>query len=186
MKKSLSISDASRATGLSQKQLRSYEARGYISEPFKVRCGEIAYRRYTAQHIAEIKAFKRFVDEGFTLQAASRKIKEKVLRHKIKIKSPISIRITWDINSPFFKPIDPNNFIFYHFHTAFGLNRPLYCKLSRSFEQQGDILSKSLFWPIPGLYLYHQEFHRSNIAPIVPKAFLSDCICCDKGDNTPN
>ena len=42
------------------------------------------------------------------------------LRHKIKIKSPISIRITWDINSPFFKPIDPNNFIFYHFHTAFG------------------------------------------------------------------
>lgn len=78
MKKSLSISDASRETGLSQKQLRSYEARGYISEPFKVRCGEISYRRYSAQHIAEIKAFKRFVDEGFTLQAASKKIKEKV------------------------------------------------------------------------------------------------------------
>ena len=45
---------------------------------------------------------------------------KQLFRHKIKIKSPISIRITWDINSPFFKPIDPNNFIFYHFHTAFG------------------------------------------------------------------
>ena len=77
MKDSLSISDASRETGLSQKQLRTYESRGYISTPVKITCGKISYRRYTNRHIAEIKAFKNYVDEGFTLQAASKKVKEK-------------------------------------------------------------------------------------------------------------
>lgn len=76
MKNSMSISDASLATGLSPKQLRSYESRGYISAPVKITCGKVAYRRYLPQHIKELKAFKNFVDEGFTLQAAAKKVKE--------------------------------------------------------------------------------------------------------------
>ena len=41
MKDSISISDASAETGLSQKQLREYEAKGFINTPLKVRCGAI-------------------------------------------------------------------------------------------------------------------------------------------------
>jgi DNA-binding transcriptional MerR regulator len=37
MKDSVSIGDASRETDLSQKQLRTYEAKGYIEPPEKIR-----------------------------------------------------------------------------------------------------------------------------------------------------
>jgi DNA-binding transcriptional MerR regulator len=73
MKDSLSISDASIQTGLSQKQLREYEAKGYIKEPIKIRCGAIQYRRYSPEHIEEIKIFAKYKNQGFTLPIASSK-----------------------------------------------------------------------------------------------------------------
>jgi len=73
MKDSLSISDASSATGLSQKQLRDYEAKGFISDPIKIRCGSIQYRRYSPKHIKSIKVFKNYVDQGYTLPVSSQK-----------------------------------------------------------------------------------------------------------------
>jgi len=73
MKNSLSISDASRVTQLSQRQLRNYEARGYIDEPLRIRCGEIRYRRYLPENIENIKIFKSYLDQGFTLPVASAK-----------------------------------------------------------------------------------------------------------------
>ncbi len=73
MKKSLSISDAAIQTGLSQKQLREYEAKGYINEPVKIRCGSIQYRRYTPEHIRGIKIFAKYKNQGFTLPIAASK-----------------------------------------------------------------------------------------------------------------
>jgi len=73
MKNTLGIRDASEATGFTQRQLRSYEEKGYINPPLKITCGEIRYRRYTPEHIEELKAFKRFIDDGFTLLAAADK-----------------------------------------------------------------------------------------------------------------
>ena len=73
MKNSISISDASTKTGLSQKQLREYEAKGYINEPIKVRCGSISYRYFSPKHIREIKIFAKYKNQGFTLPIASRK-----------------------------------------------------------------------------------------------------------------
>lgn len=73
MKDSISISDASTETGLSQKQLREYEAKGFIREPFKVRCGAIQYRRYTPEHVREIKIFAKYKNQGFTLPIAASK-----------------------------------------------------------------------------------------------------------------
>ena len=73
MKNSVSISDASTETGLSQKQLREYEAKGYINEPIKVRCGSISYRYFSPKHIREIKIFAKYKKQGFTLPIAASK-----------------------------------------------------------------------------------------------------------------
>ena len=64
------IGDAEKMTGVSQKQLRSWEGK-YIPEPARVVCGERAYRRYTEDQIKLIKEIKRYRDQGFTLQSAS-------------------------------------------------------------------------------------------------------------------
>jgi len=73
MKDSVSISDASTQTGLSQKQLREYEEKGYIKAPFKVQCGQISYRHYSPEHIKEIKIFAKYKNQGFTLPIAASK-----------------------------------------------------------------------------------------------------------------
>ena len=76
MNETVSISEASEKTGLSQRQLRTYEAKGYIETPVKIRSGAFGYRRYTPEHIQQIKIFKSFLDQGYTLQTASIKAKE--------------------------------------------------------------------------------------------------------------
>jgi len=78
MEETVSISDASKETGFSERQLRSFEARGYIGAPIKVRCGSIQYRRYTPEHIQAIKIFKKYLDQGFKLAFASQKTFEKI------------------------------------------------------------------------------------------------------------
>jgi DNA-binding transcriptional MerR regulator len=76
MNETVSISEASRKTRLSQRQLRTYEAKGYIETPVKIRSGAFGYRRYTPEHIQQIKIFKSFLDQGYTLRTASIKAKE--------------------------------------------------------------------------------------------------------------
>ena len=73
MKDSISISDAAIQTGLSQKQLREYEAKGFINTPLKVRCGSIQYRYYSPEHIRQIKIFTKYKNQGFTLPIAASK-----------------------------------------------------------------------------------------------------------------
>lgn len=73
MKKTISISDASIITELSQKQLRTYEGRGYIIPPQRIQSGDISYRRYTEENVENLIAIKRFIDEGYTLPVASKK-----------------------------------------------------------------------------------------------------------------
>ena len=83
MKDSVSISDASAEVGLSQKQLREYEAKGFINEPFKVQCGKIMYRHYSPEHIREIKIFAKYKSQGFTLPVASIKAFEEIRGGKV-------------------------------------------------------------------------------------------------------
>ena len=70
--KTFSIGDTSRITGVSQKQLRNWEARGYIAPPIRVICGQRAYRHYTEKQVQQIKAMKKLMDEGYALPFASR------------------------------------------------------------------------------------------------------------------
>ena len=78
MQETVSISDASKETNFSERQLRSFEARGYIEAPIKVRCGSIQYRRYTPEHIQAIKIFKKYLSQGFKLAFASMKAFEEI------------------------------------------------------------------------------------------------------------
>ena len=80
MEKTVSISDASKETGFSERQLRSFEKRGYIETPLKVRCGSIQYRRYTPEHIQAIKIFKKYLDQGYKLAFASQKAFEEQVK----------------------------------------------------------------------------------------------------------
>jgi DNA-binding transcriptional MerR regulator len=66
-----SIGDTARMTGVSQKQLRNWEARGYIPPATRVICGKRAYRHFTRRQVEQIVAIKRSLDEGYTLPHAS-------------------------------------------------------------------------------------------------------------------
>jgi DNA-binding transcriptional MerR regulator len=67
-----SIGDTARMTGVSQKQLRHWEARGYISAPMRIVCGQRAYRYFNKKQVEQIQAMKRLLDEGYALASASR------------------------------------------------------------------------------------------------------------------
>ena len=67
-----SIGDTARTTGVSLKQLRNWEARGYIPTATRVVCGPRAYRYFNEKQVEQIQAIKKLLDEGFTLSHASR------------------------------------------------------------------------------------------------------------------
>jgi len=82
MENTISISDCSRLTGLSQKKLRTFESRGYINPPKRITCGAISYRRYTQENIRNLEVFKKFIDEGYTLPVAAKKAFEDMKKEK--------------------------------------------------------------------------------------------------------
>jgi len=83
MENTISISDCSRLTGLSQKQLRTFETRGYIKPPERITCGEVSYRRYTQENIRNLEAFKKYIDEGYTHPVAAKKALEEIHKEEI-------------------------------------------------------------------------------------------------------
>jgi DNA-binding transcriptional MerR regulator len=74
--KTFSIGDTAKLAGVSQKQLRNWEARGYIPPPTRVVCGKRAYRHFTEKQVKLIQVIKRMLDEGYALPHASRLAKQ--------------------------------------------------------------------------------------------------------------
>jgi DNA-binding transcriptional MerR regulator len=72
IKAPLSIGTTSRMTGVTQKQIRHWEARGYIPAATRVVCGDVAYRYFTAEQIEIIRKIKSYLDQGYTLAHASK------------------------------------------------------------------------------------------------------------------
>ncbi len=72
-----SIGDTSKMTGVSQKQIRNWEACGYIPEAERIVCGERAYRRFTQDLVNVIREIKEYLDQGYTLKHASRLVLNK-------------------------------------------------------------------------------------------------------------
>jgi MerR family transcriptional regulator, global nitrogen regulator len=75
-KKAFSIGDTAKISGASSKQIRHWEARGYIKKAERVRCGERAYRYFSQEQVEQIQAIKRLMDEGYALASASRLAKK--------------------------------------------------------------------------------------------------------------
>jgi DNA-binding transcriptional MerR regulator len=71
-RKTFSIGDTSTITGVSPKQIRHWEERGYIGTAERIICGERAYRNFTKEQVEQIKAIKRLLDDGYKLSHASR------------------------------------------------------------------------------------------------------------------
>ena len=70
-----SIGDAAKMTGVTRRQIRNWESRGYIPEADRILSGIRAYRRFSLQQIELISHIKVFLDEGYTLPAAAEKAK---------------------------------------------------------------------------------------------------------------
>ena len=72
-KNTFSIGDTAKMTGATQKQIRHWEAKGYIPEAARVVSGDRAYRRFTLGQVETIRQIKEFLYEGFNLAAAAQK-----------------------------------------------------------------------------------------------------------------
>ena len=79
-KETFSIGDTAKMTGVTQKQIRNWEAKGYIPEATRVVSGERAYRRFSQDQIEIIQKINDYLDEGFTLQAAAKKAQNDMAR----------------------------------------------------------------------------------------------------------
>ena len=73
-----SIGSTSRMTCVTQKQIRHWEARGYIPEATRVVCGERAYRYFSEEQIEIIRKVKSYLDQGYTLTHASKMARNKI------------------------------------------------------------------------------------------------------------
>ena len=67
-----SIGDTARMTGVTQKQIRHWESRGYIPEATRVVCGDMAYRYFSLDQVEIIQTIKKYLDQGYTLAHASK------------------------------------------------------------------------------------------------------------------
>jgi len=70
-----SIGDTARMTGVSQKQLRNWEAMGHISKAERVVSGNRAYRRFTLAQVETISRIKDYLEQGYTLAVSVKKAK---------------------------------------------------------------------------------------------------------------
>ena len=70
-----SIGSVSKIAGASDKQIRNWEAKGYIPKADRVVYGDRAYRRFSLKQVELISRIKGFLDEGYTLPAAAEKAK---------------------------------------------------------------------------------------------------------------
>jgi DNA-binding transcriptional MerR regulator len=78
IKAPFSIGDTAKMTGVTQKQIRNWEARGYITKADRVVCGERAYRYFSLDQIETIRKIKNHIDQGYTLAHASKMAKNKI------------------------------------------------------------------------------------------------------------
>lgn len=72
-RETFSIGDTAKMTGASQKQIRNWEAKYYISTADRLVCGERSFRRYNIEQVETIRLIKENLDAGFTLKAAVEK-----------------------------------------------------------------------------------------------------------------
>ena len=73
-----SIGNVAKMTGATQKQIRNWEAKGYIPKVDRIACGDRAYRRFSLKQVQLISRIKGYLDEGYALPAAAEKAVGKI------------------------------------------------------------------------------------------------------------
>ena len=76
MKRTFSIGDTARITGITEKQLRHWEEQGYLSDIERVICGIRSYRRFSEAQIKQISKMKEYLDMGYTLKSSAKLAKD--------------------------------------------------------------------------------------------------------------
>jgi DNA-binding transcriptional MerR regulator len=68
-----SISEVEKMSGgeINQKKIRYWENKGYIPKAERNVCGDIAYYRFTQNHVEIIRAIKGYLHQGYTLARAA-------------------------------------------------------------------------------------------------------------------
>jgi len=79
-KKYQSIGQAAKICGVTQKQIRNWEEKGFIPELKRVYCGERSYRQFSIKELNLISGIKRYLDDGFVLSVAAKKAREKNIK----------------------------------------------------------------------------------------------------------
>ena len=83
--KPVSIGTAAEATNTSVKMLRYWEEKGYIN-PERVYSGSRGYRWYYPEDLQKITRIKKYIDQGYTLNAAARMVEEEKSNNRRKSK----------------------------------------------------------------------------------------------------
>jgi DNA-binding transcriptional MerR regulator len=68
-----SIGQVARLAGVSIKQIRFWEEKGYLEKAKRLICGERRYRQYDMRDVERIRWIKDFMEEGYTLKEAAKK-----------------------------------------------------------------------------------------------------------------
>ncbi|MFC1839809.1 MerR family transcriptional regulator [Thermodesulfobacteriota bacterium] len=79
-KKNVLIGEACRLCGVSVKQVRHWQSKGYLKDGPRIICGERAYRQFAEDDLAKIRKIKKYLDDGFTLKVASKKAADETLK----------------------------------------------------------------------------------------------------------
>lgn len=73
-RESFSSSDAAKEAGISLRQLNYWERIGIVT-PRREVFGSREFRRYSPSDVALLRRVKGLIDEGYTLKAASKRVK---------------------------------------------------------------------------------------------------------------
>ena len=79
--KNIGMTEATQRIGVSSERLRYWELKGIISPHYITRMSK-KIRRYSQEDIELCIEIKRLIEEGYTLQGATRKAKEKLKQSK--------------------------------------------------------------------------------------------------------
>ena len=71
--RTFSIGDAARLAGVSVKQIRHWQQKGYIPTRPRVLCGQRSYRQFAKDDLEIIQKVKSYLDQGYTLSASAKK-----------------------------------------------------------------------------------------------------------------
>ena len=87
MHRTISIGEAARLTGVTVKQIRHWQSRGYILDRPRVVCGQRAYRQFDEDDLEIIRRIKGYLDDGFRLDVAAGKAAGDILNEKGGVKN---------------------------------------------------------------------------------------------------